>query len=114
MFLHVNGDDVGWDRGEKESNGEKRGQRVQVIFERVAERKRSDIEFSSSFLIILNLALVLPFLPASSTVGCWGVVFWRSNWLSDSGKYVLIVGLLSLVKRIFLKPSLKLRFGRPV
>ena len=38
MFLHVNGDDVGWDRGEKESNGEKRGQRVQVIFERVAER----------------------------------------------------------------------------
>ena len=54
--VDVDGDDVGRHRGEKESNGEKRGQRVQVVFERVvAEKKMGGIEFSSSFLILLTL-----------------------------------------------------------
>ena len=38
MILRVNGYDIGRHRGEEESDGEKCGQGVQVVFERVAEK----------------------------------------------------------------------------
>ena len=72
VILRVNSNDVGRNCGEEKSNGKKCGERVQVVSESVAEKYREfDIVYSD-----FKTSSILPSF-AASTVGCYGVVFWR-------------------------------------